>query len=91
MLSDCAAGLVPPCPPLNERLDGDADSEGDAVTVSVTLTTWGEPCAPAAVIVTWPVKVPGPRPAGEAVTCTVPGAAPDVGDSVNQAASSLAV
>ena len=47
-----AAGLAPPCVPVNDRLDGATVSGGaGGPTVSVTGTVFGEPVAPAAVIV----------------------------------------
>ena len=52
----CAAGFAPPWVALNARLVGATDSTGVAgFTVSVTATVFGEPEAPAALIVTVPV------------------------------------
>ena len=53
-----AAGLEPPSVPLNARLPGVTDRAGPGgggVTVSVTGITRGEPVAPVAAIVTFPV------------------------------------
>ena len=52
----CAAGLAPPWVALNARLVGATDNTGVAgFTVRDTATVFGEPDAPAAVMVTVPV------------------------------------
>ena len=56
-LTDCEAGLAPPCVALNVSVAGKTDSTGwgGAATTKVTVMVAGEPVAPADVTVTWPV------------------------------------
>ena len=60
-------------------------------TVKVTSTVVGDPCAPAAVIVMWPVYVPAANPFTAADIWTDWGAVPDVGEAVSQLLSLDAV
>jgi hypothetical protein len=57
MLSDEGAGLDPPTTALKVKAVGETDRMGTGcgLTVRVTVTTLGEPCAAVAVIVTCPV------------------------------------
>src|SRR3954447_22951881 len=89
-----AAGVAPPCVALKDRLAGVVASAGPGapgVTLNVTGTTFGEPAAPAGVIVTFAVYVPAvSRPAfGE--TVTEPGALPPDGLTVTHGWSADAV
>ena len=74
MLSGCSAGAVPPM--VNLKLsEGREAVRGAVVTVRVTCTVCG--VAPAAAIVTVPVKVPGVvRPAVTMPTLAVPDTVP---------------
>jgi hypothetical protein len=55
-LSVAGAGLAPPAVALNARLAGATDKTGcGAPSVKVTVTIFGEPCAPFALVVMWPV------------------------------------
>ena len=56
-LSEAGAGLAPPAVALKVRAVGKTDRTGGgaALMVKVTVTTFGDPCAPVAVVVMWPV------------------------------------
>ncbi len=54
------------------------------MTFNVTGTVAGDPCAPVAVMVTFPLYAPAVRAPTEAFTCSVCGAVPLVGDKVSQ-------
>ena len=54
-LSVFAAGFAPPATALKDRLAGETASVGPGSTTRVTVTSFGEPAAPAAVTVTLPV------------------------------------
>jgi len=56
-------------------------------TVSVTVTTPGEACAPTAVMFTWPVYVPAANPLTVAATARLCGAIPEMGETLSHAAS----
>lgn len=75
--------------------DGEADAEMEGgtngATVNVTVATAGEPWAPAAVTVRWPVYIPAVRLPTDANTCSVCGAVPPVGVADNQVASAESV
>jgi hypothetical protein len=60
-------------------------------TVSVTVTTPGEACAPTAVIFKCPVYVPAANPLTVAVTARFCGAVPEMGETPSHAASVAAV
>jgi hypothetical protein len=60
---------------------------GGAVTENETLIVFGEPEAPGADTVMWPVYVPGSNPATPAVICSVAGALPLAGETLSHAAS----
>src|SRR6476660_5812605 len=74
-LDEAAAGLAPPWVAVNEIARGDTDSTGcgggGLVTVRVTVTVAGDPCAPVAVTVRCPVRVLATRPDGFTETWTV--------------------
>ena len=86
-----AAGFVPPCVAVKDRLVGlapMAGGTGAAVTVKVTGTETGE--APVAVNVIVAVYVPVASVPKVVVTVAEPLPVPDAGESVNHAALSLA-
>jgi hypothetical protein len=94
-LSDAGVGSIPPTIPLNANVLGVTDNIG-CVIVSVTVMTLGDPCAPAAVIVTCPVYVPAVNgrlswPTVDAETCSVCGAVPLPGVTVSQGTSAAAL
>src|SRR5256885_1566042 len=64
---------------------------GGLLTVRVTGISAGDPCAPLAVMVIWPLYVPVMSPPTATAACSVCGAVPDVGETESQAALSLAV
>jgi hypothetical protein len=57
------------------------------LTMRFTGTTCGDPCAPVAVIVTWPTYVPGLRPVIDALTERFCGAVPFMGETASHDAS----
>src|SRR3954471_20381067 len=89
-----AAGSAPPAVALNDRLAGvvaSAGPVGAGPTVNVTGTTFGEPVAPAAVIVTLAVYVPAVSNPTFGATETDPGAVPPPGVTVTHDWSAAAV
>jgi hypothetical protein len=93
-LTFCAGGFGPPCVALKLRPDGNTDTTAGGTagaTVSVTVTTDGEPCAPVAVTVTCPEYVPAANDPMLAETCNVWGAVPLAGETLNHAESLAAV
>ena len=87
-----AAGLEPPAVAVNESVDGDTASTGEAgLTLSVTLIVFGDPVAPAAATVTAVVYVPAESPAIDGVTVSVAGADPDAGETLSHDTDSDAV
>ena len=61
------------------------------LTVSVTVTVAGDPCAPAAAIVMWPMYVPETNPLTLGDICRVWGAVPLVGRTTSHDMSLEAV
>ena len=62
-LTGTDAGFDPPCVTVKPTAVGESVKVGGALTVSVTVIVPGDPCAPVAVTVIWPVYVAGVRPA----------------------------
>ena len=87
----CAAGLAPPCVPVNDNVSGETFSMGlgggGGCTLKFTVTGAGDPCEPAEVTVMCPVEMPCARPLELAVTCKASGAVPVVGETVSHAES----
>jgi hypothetical protein len=92
MFSVWAAGLLPPCCAVKDRVVGLAPilgGIGAAATVKVTGTE--VLLAPGALMVIVPLYVPTANEPVDALTLIAPLLIPEAGESVNQAALSLAV